>query len=216
MGPYIVATEEVRRHIDYESVEQRHDPRKMACAEFLDRLEVLDQQAYSADDLTMPRWAFYDCGELPGVVCGMAEGDVPISMVIAIPMLGERRWLIHSLCASDDDRDVARRSLDLAIEVLGPSAATISTQWRSWKLAVFAELAPLEVLAAWCPAHSITATCVLRFEPDRAQPPDGSQPLDIHDDAALLRLQHELQSGLTATLIGAPSPAGIASISRRR
>ena len=87
--------------------------------------------------------------------------------------------------------------------------------WRSPKLSTYVELAPLELLSAWTPAHSLPHTLSFRI-PWRsvsidtlvAGPqlhPGAPAPnalLDVDDHAALRALQHELEAGVRVQVVG--------------
>ncbi|HMR73620.1 MAG TPA: hypothetical protein PKD61_00865 [Polyangiaceae bacterium] len=196
--PYLVATPALQQRLclaplGHSFAAQRiFDPMRRASAPFLDRLEQLDAATFGREGMAMPRWAFYDCAELPGAVLGLAARAaevpeelrsnfgkvsdaelVPLSMYMAIPTLTEHEWLGFSLCAFD----VAAAFLGAAIDVatLALSVATLrarqvtgTVQWGSRHLSATARFAPLSVLAAHLPAHTRAATCVFRFEANAA------------------------------------------------
>ncbi|MBW2271187.1 MAG: hypothetical protein JRH16_21765 [Deltaproteobacteria bacterium] len=170
--------------------DHRIDPLRVSSAPFLRLVERLDALAYGPRELTMPRWAFYDCAELPGAVIGFGRaaseltphvrrvlgiakdhvGLVPLSMALFVPMLEEGHWLGFALC---DLHEVAPGatpaglrllSMAVALDLLGARRFTGTTQWASPNLRVHARFAPLRVHAAWVPAHSKPATCTFGFD----------------------------------------------------
>ena len=48
------------------------NPLRMDCVEFANHVLLLDELMFSEADLGMPRWVFYDCAVLPGLVSGFA------------------------------------------------------------------------------------------------------------------------------------------------
>ena len=83
------------------------DPTRVDSADFLALIARLDCLAFGAAGLSMPRWALYDCAELPGAIVGLAQpatslsrrlrevmniaddyrGPVPVSMQITVPTM---------------------------------------------------------------------------------------------------------------------------------
>ncbi len=230
LSPYVVATSAVAVHLDLAPLgqlitpEQHFDPLRRASAPFLRRVEQLDAAEYAPRGMAMPRWALYDCAELPGVITGLAhrtsEGLLPLSMLIAVPMLGERRWLIYTIASPRAQLRFATLALGLALVRAREIDATL--QWSSPELPVYAHFAPLDVRAARLPAHDVPATCVLRFQvdPDRLDQAiagadadwPGAERLDVHDPAVLARLQSGVEAGLRVQIVGHPAREGEALI----
>ena len=240
--PYVMATPAVQAalHLDVAvAPEHRIDPMRTASSPFMDSVQRLDALLYGAQGLTAPRWALYDCAGLPGVVIGYGEparalsaeararlgapeaqeGLVPVSMMIAIPMLGDRRWLVYGLGAARGSIDFPRLqglTLALGLRALAAREITATVQWGTSELAAFAGLAPVRVLAAWLPAHDLPATAVLRFRP-RAPGErgalDASAPITLFDSAdtgALRALQRDIEQGLATTIAASFSDDGAA------
>src|SRR5688500_5556908 len=93
---YVVATPTVVAKADRE-IEGRaigagrlFDPRAVASAPLLDRIADLDEACFGPRGMTMPRWALYDCGELPGAVVGLASTgeEAPAPVRAAYPRAG--------------------------------------------------------------------------------------------------------------------------------
>jgi hypothetical protein len=197
--PYLVATPALQQRLclcplgqDFASAHV-FDPMRRASAPFLDRLEQLDAATFGREGMAMPRWAFYDCAELPGAVLGLAArtqevpealrrnfGNVdgadllPLSMYMAIPTLTEHEWLGFSLCAFELDERFLGAAIDVAtlalsVATLRAQQVTGTLQWGSRHLSATARFAPLSVLAAHLPAHTRAATCVFRFDVDAAR-----------------------------------------------
>lgn len=251
LRPYVVATGDLQSRLDLEPLGVRvqsdacFDPMRVHSGPFLDLLQHLDVQTFGPLGMSMPRWALYDCGELPGFVFGFGaeparlsaralsamqvpqgyEGLVPLSMYMAIPMLGPGRWLGHSLCSLNEVSAGATppglrlMSMALGLRTLGATTVCGSTLWTSRKLSVMARFAPLHLQAAFLPAHSEPATCAFEFDVNqevmqRALHPDGlpqQEPerwLSLHDTEQLQALQEELQDGVGWSVIGPPQVWG--------
>ena len=197
---YLVATRGLQQRLDLSPLghdfEPDHvfDPMLRASAPFLDLLERLDAATFGRRGMAMPRWAFYDCAELPGAVLGLAAraGDLPpavradfgevdddrilpVSMYMAIPTLVAREWLGYSLCTVDlpdarfHDVEIDVATLALSVTALRARQVTGTVQWNSPHLPATARFAPLMVRAAYLPAHTRAATCVFRFDVDEAR-----------------------------------------------
>lgn len=194
--PYVVATADLLGRLDRApfgvalAPQDCLDPTRVHSGPFLDLLQRLDALTFGPLGMSMPRWALYDCGELPGFVLGMGaeaadlnprarramqvpkgyEGLVPLSMYITIPMLGQGCWLGHSICSLNEVSPGATRpglrllSMALGLRALGAQRVWGSTLWSSPKLEVLSRFAPLRLQAALLPAHSEPASCVFTFE----------------------------------------------------
>ena len=53
--------------------ELHFDPMKLRSGPFLNILQHLDELTFGAIGMTMPRWVFYDCAEVPGGIFGFAR-----------------------------------------------------------------------------------------------------------------------------------------------
>ncbi len=212
-----------------------YDPTRCASAPFLDQLERLDELTFGPQDLRMPRWAFYDCAELPGALVGYggsgdrlpestralsteADAFVPISMCMAIPMVLPDAWLVFSvsslldLAPGPEASALGVETLALTLAALRPRRVTGTVQWRSSSLEVHARFAPLEVRAAWVPAHTHAATCVFAFDADdagieRALAGMGGEAgdglvVDPDDFATLQEMQSRIEAGDSLSLVG--------------
>jgi hypothetical protein len=197
--PFVVATPKLIERMNLsplgKTVEHVYSCLHMASGPFLDLIQHLDSRCYAARRLRMPRWAFYDCGELPGAIIGLGrparglspelraaldvaptyEGLVPVTMYVAIPMLEKHHWLGHTITSIHEviDGGVPSGSriltIAIALSALRAKRATSSTQWASAELDSIAHFAPLTVMAAWVPQHDHPGTCVLRCEVDEAR-----------------------------------------------
>ncbi len=168
----------------------RVDPLRVAASQFLDLLQRLDEIVRGAKGMALPRWAFFDCAEVPGMIAGFAcpagelpaqarermalrpgwSGPVPVSLVAAIPMIEPGSWHVYGLSCLEEREPawgtagLGAATLGLALRAAAARRAYAATQWRDWELDVIAGFAPLELLTAWTPAHSDPATLTCRFE----------------------------------------------------
>jgi len=194
--PYVIATTGLLGRLNMSPLglsvapEDRFDPLRRSSETLLGLLERLDGLTYGPLGMTMPRWAFYDCAELPGLITGLGrsasslpprlrealhvrpgyDGIVPMSMSLAVPMLEEHHWLGYSICSLNEvspgasPRGMRALTIGFTLDMLDARKITGTTQWCSPKLHVHALFAPLTVLTAWLPAHTEPATCTFRFD----------------------------------------------------
>ena len=246
IAPSLAASLDLARRRDPVHVKHTFDPVRAATAPFLDRIERIDGLTFGPRGLATPRWALYDCACLPGVIFGLgraareldaatrsalgaAAGEddgelVPLSLLVAIPMLGDDRWLAYSLATAplrDPIPDLDLATLVLGLDLLRAREVTATAQWGSPELATIARLAPIHVRAAWLPAHDIPASAVLSIdlgarslgarEEPRGQPPRRPVErffVDTRDDAALRALQADIEAGRHIELAGPPIQDG--------
>ena len=136
------------------------DPMRGGSGRFLDRLERLRGLVDDATGRVMPKWVFYDCGEVPGAIVGLTRPArdldrqtlallggvddpaelVPVSMLIALPMLRPGWWHLYALgAAGPEDADEQRSvTVSLTLAVLAVETATAALPWRSAALDAFA------------------------------------------------------------------------------
>jgi len=161
-------------------------------------------------------------------------GLVPMSQFIAIPVIGgfadagpPRTWLLYTLESMNQVAPgIAPHGLLAFTAFLGLQVFPIvelqgTAQWRSPKLATWADLGPLELLTALTPAHSLPRTLTFRLavrdvhlasvlssprvHPD-APPPNAL--LDVDDEASLVELQREIEDGHRVVVVGHPVAHG--------
>jgi len=198
--PYLVAsefgtpaaTEELAFGLEL-TPELRFDPLKVRSGTFLHTLQRLDELTFGPVGMTMPRWVFYDCAEVPGGIFGFARpasevpewvlralgleqtytGPVPISMYVAIPMLAPGCWNTYTLCSLNQvapgsaPAGISLFTEGVALQTFGIDTAYGATQWRSPKLSVHSRFGPLDLVTAWTPAHSDPSTLTFRVSMSR-------------------------------------------------
>lgn len=198
------------------------DPTRAASAPFLRSLERLDRLIYAPAGMATPRWAFYDCAELPGVVFGRCvpasrlpaearvalavadeEAPVPLDAVVAIPTVAAGHWLVFAVCGLQEvvetgHADRRAESLRAALRWLGAREVSSVCQWRGDRLALHLRWGPLEVRAAWMPSHDLPASCCLRHGTEGDAPAlDAASKtwLATNDAEGLRALQARIEAG---------------------
>ena len=178
----------------------------------------------------LPPWA-RECLHVPADY----EGLVPMSQFIAIPVLSgfasgaqtPSTWLMYTLESMNEispgiaPHGLLDFTLWLGLQVFPIQELQGTVQWRSPKLATFANLGPLELLTALTPAHSLRRTLTFRLHirdvhlasvltsprnhPD-APPPNAL--IDPDDEMALRQLQLEIESGRRVWVVDHPRATG--------
>src|SRR5690606_30679528 len=105
------------------AAERIYDPTALRSREVIDGLHHLDAFSFGGQEMLMPRWVLFDCGEFPGIVFGFgrrardlgpelrrayhvtaAEHDdvfVPLSMWVAIRCAEAGAWFGHNLSSAN-------------------------------------------------------------------------------------------------------------------
>jgi hypothetical protein len=219
LKPYAVARRELAER-------GRHavlsiDPTRTASVSFLRSLERLDGLIYSPSGMATPRWALYDCAELPGVVYGLCasadrlperacaalavsaqDGDIPLNAVVAIPTVEADHWLVYVVCGLAEIvptglPDLRAQTLRAALEWLGAREVSAVCHWAGDRIALHLERATLEVRAAWMPAHDRPATGCFHYSLEANEVCDFAEPVWIAsgDESALRETQSKLEAG---------------------
>jgi hypothetical protein len=215
----------------------RFDPQRLEHAPFLDLVQRLDERAYAPEGMLMPRWVFYDCTAAPGALVGFAQraedvdprvrallevpagytGLVPIAAYFVIPMLQPGAWqcvglvTAERLCAGSVPTGAARLAACFALKSVGATQLWASVQWRAEELTHHARFAPLDVLSAWTPAHTLAATLVFKVDLDDERiesallsepPPPAAGGVDPDEKDALITLQRQVEAGHRMQVVG--------------
>lgn len=168
------------------------NPLLMDNLSFADQILRLESQAFSASNMAMPRWVFYDCAVVPGFVAGFAlprlkappevlkivqpqDDDewIPISLFIIIPTMGEGEWVAHNLCSMNSLLPKEQRlyGLGFLTKAFGLWYANVEvccgmTQWKSPSVRLHTHYGDFEVLTAYTPVHSYARTLTYRLKSD--------------------------------------------------
>jgi len=209
------------------------DPTHTSSAPFLRSLERLDRLVYSPSGMVTPRWAFYDCAELPGAVFGLCapaeelpeetrralttaghEGYVPLNAVVAIPTVEADHWLVYAICELGEVMDTGfpdsrAETLRSAFAWLGAREASAVCQWAGDRIALHLSCGALELRAAWMPSHDRPATCCFHYATAPPSPsPSGHRSwVSGVDEEALLDLQSKIEAGHRYLIVDARSGA---------
>jgi hypothetical protein len=168
------------------------NPLLMNNLSFADQILRLETKAFSATNMAMPRWVFYDCAVIPGFVAGFAlprakipkailevtqpnaEDDyIPVSLFIIIPTMGEKEWVAHNLCSVNSLLPPEERfyGLGFLTKAFGLWYANVEiccgiTQWTSPAVRLHTHYGDFEVLTAYTPVHSYAKTLTYRLKSD--------------------------------------------------
>ncbi|MBW2271186.1 MAG: hypothetical protein JRH16_21760 [Deltaproteobacteria bacterium] len=200
LTPFLVARVENRARFELRPFdlvfEDVHcfDPLRTDAARFLDLLCHLDVVAFGAHGMAMPRWIFFDGGELSGGIVGFGRralalthearallhvpdgyrGLVPLSMFIAIPTFDRSTWVGHNLAslagrvAGEDLRGLGGLTKAVALKTFRSRSQIGVAQWNNVAMHVHTRMGPLRVLTAWTPAHTKPWTVTYRADVDDA------------------------------------------------
>jgi hypothetical protein len=172
--------------------ERIYDPTRLHSRGVVDGLHHLDGFSFGGQEMLMPRWVLFDCGEFPGIVFGfgrvareLSEGlrraydvvaperdddFVPLSMWVAIRCAEDGAWFGHNLSSSNYEAKARPLpGLGTLTKIFGVRLARVSrqygaTQWGSTSLNIHLALGHMELLGAYTPAHTHVETFTYRIE----------------------------------------------------
>lgn len=173
------------------------NPLQMDEVDFADQILRLETRAFSASNMPMPRWVFYDCAIVPGFVAGFALHRskasqeildilqpkattewLPVSLFIMIPTMAPKEWVAHNLCSINSLIPKAQNiyGLGFLTKAFGLWYANVEvlcgvTQWGSPAVKLHTHYGDFEVLTAYTPVHSYANTLTYRMvtEPNEWQ-----------------------------------------------
>jgi hypothetical protein len=174
--------------------EHRFDPTRLSSREVIDGLHHLDAFSFGGQEMLMPRWVLFDCGEFPGVVFGFGRpahelgpdlrqayrvGDaahddvfVPLSMWVAIRCAEDGAWFGHNLSScnyvtrTDSLPGIGTITKAFAIRLAKIAKQYGATQWSSNSLNLHLSLGEMNLLNAFTPAHTHPETFTYRIDVD--------------------------------------------------
>lgn len=181
-----------RHHLDWFSQEPIYiDPLDISQIDFAEGIYHLENQAFGAANMPMPRWVFYDCAVMPGFVAGYAmkteklpaayrkvlrsteQEWTPLSLFIIIPTMRNGEWVAHNLCAVNSLVPESERLYGLGFlsKAFGLWYANVETccgmtQWGSPALKLHSHFGHLEILTAYTPVHTYANTVTYRSKVD--------------------------------------------------
>jgi len=152
---------------------------------FATQILALENKAFAASGMILPRWAFYDCSIMPGMVVGFAMRTTklspeirevvkiddslewtPLSLFIAIPTNEDNHWVAHNLCSVNSllpDGDSRFSALGFLTKAFGLWYFNVEylygmTQWKSGALKVHTNFGKLQLVTAYTPIHDYPET----------------------------------------------------------
>lgn len=172
--------------------ERIYDPTTLRSREVIDGLHHLDAFSFGGQEMLMPRWVLFDCGEFPGIVFGfgrraaelgpelrrayrVAEREhddtfVPLSMWVAIRCAEDGAWFGHNLSSANYVPQAEPLSgLGTITKAYGVALARVvkqygATQWASNSIALHMALGEMSLLNAYTPAHTHVETFTYRID----------------------------------------------------
>ncbi|APR76989.1 Hypothetical protein A7982_02336 [Minicystis rosea] len=169
---------------------RRYAATSLRSREVVDGLHRLDAASFGDQQMLMPRWVLFDCGELPGIVYGFGRraGDlsarvrahyevldrddvfVPLSMWVAIRCAEDGAWFGHNLSSAnllleDGERLPGLATLTKALGVKLSRARRLygATQWDSDSIGIHLRFGAMDLLSAYTPAHTHAETLSYRM-----------------------------------------------------
>lgn len=172
--------------------ERLYSPTHLRSREVIDGLHFLDAFSFGDQEMLMPRWVLYDCGEFPGIVFGFGrkakdcpdgvrgayraadpEHDdqfLPLSMWVAIRCAEDGAWFGHNLSSANlvagDDRlpGLATITKAFGVRLTKSTKQYGATQWDSSSLNIHLSMGTMHLLSAYTPAHTHLHTFSYRID----------------------------------------------------
>lgn len=160
------------------------NPLQVAELEFSDLIMDIEGRAFHEANMGMPRWVFYDCAIMPGVVAGFAhrtstlpekvrkainrdiQGEwTPLSLFIIIPTQRNGEWVAHNLMSINSllDKEGQFYGMGFLSKAYGLWYSNVEklcgmTQWGSPALKLHSNYGDIKLLTAYTPVHSYAKT----------------------------------------------------------
>lgn len=171
--------------------EHRYTATSLSSRHVVDGLHQLDAVTFGDQEMLMPRWVLFDCGEFPGIVFGfgrrardlplyareayrVVEDDdvyVPLSMWVAVRCAEKDAWFGHNLSSANlilkgEERlsGLAVLTKSLAVKLTKGLKQYGATQWTSKSIDLHLRLGDMHVLSAYTPAHTHPETLSYRID----------------------------------------------------
>ncbi len=177
--------------------EHVYDPTRLSSRHVIDGLHHLDAFSFGGQEMLMPRWVLFDCGEFPGIVFGFgrparelgpdlrkayrvetSEHDdtfVPLSMWVAIRCAQDGAWFGHNLSScnyvtsTEALPGIGTITKSYAMRLARAVQQYGATQWTSSSLNLHLSLGDMLLLNAYTPAHTHPDTFTYRIDVDWAR-----------------------------------------------
>lgn len=173
--------------------ERRYTATSLRSREVVDGLHYLDAVTFGDQEMLMPRWVLFDCGELPGIVYGFGrrarelpekvrahyhvldrdDAFVPLSMWVAVRCAEEGAWFGHNLSSANlllegEDRlpGLATVTKAFGIRLARAQKQYGATQWGSESIGLHLRFGEMHLLSAFTPAHTHPETLSYRIDVD--------------------------------------------------
>ena len=220
-------------HSDY-----HFDPTYNSSLDFYAYLRQMDALTFADQGMCMDGWVYFDCATMPGAIVGFgvkakelpkklrqyfkkAKDDtfIPVSMFIAIPMLGNK-WFGHNLSSlksklGDEYKGLGLLTKAFGIQVLKINEMYGATQWGSHAINIHSRLADMELITSSTIVHSHKNTLCYRsyynrekilsaLAKDEARSRKEDFSISNHDILAQESLQVKIENKEAFTLIGKP------------
>ena len=156
------------------------NPTLLENLDFGEALLSLEGQAFEESAMPMPKWVFYDCAIVPGIVSGFVMKKeslpdsllklinppaklewVPISCFICIPTAMEGQWVAHNLTSGNKflTKEDRLRGLGYLSKALGLWYMNIKklcgvTQWGSPAIKLHSQFGNFEIITTYTPIHT--------------------------------------------------------------
>lgn len=156
-------------------------------------LHYLDATTFGPQEMLMPRWVLFDCGEFPGIVYGFGrrardvpenirrhyhvldrdDAFVPLSMWVAIRCGEEGAWFGHNLSSANlllQGKEalpgLATLTKAMGIRLTRAKRQYGATQWDSDSIGLHLRFGEMHLLSAYTPAHTHDETLSYLIEVD--------------------------------------------------
>jgi hypothetical protein len=173
--------------------EHRYTATSLRSRDVVDGLHHLDAVTFGDQEMLMPRWVLFDCGEFPGICYGFGRRArdlpprlrahyrvldrddvfVPLSMWVAIRCAEDGAWFGHNLSSANllfegDDKlpGLATVTKALGIKLARARKQYGATQWDSDSIALHLRFGDMHLLSAFTPAHTHQETLSYRIDVD--------------------------------------------------
>lgn len=173
--------------------EHRYTATTLRSRDVVNGLHYLDAVTFGDQEMLMPRWVLFDCGEFPGIVYGFGKrsrdlpekirrhyhvedrGDafVPLSMWVAIRCAEDGAWFGHNLSSANLllEGAAALPGLATVTKALGIRLTRArrqygATQWDSDSISLHLRFGEMDLKSAYTPAHTHDETLSYLIEVD--------------------------------------------------
>lgn len=160
--------------------------------DFVNQILKIDGLVFSDATLQTPRWVFYDCAVMPGLVTGFAIEQnampeevkkilnpppdlkwVPLSLFTVIPTIAKDTWMAHNFCSVNEllPPQFRWKGLGFLSKSFGLWYANIQflhgvTQWMRPALKLHANYGQFQIVTAFTPIHSYSHSVTYGLQVD--------------------------------------------------